>query len=91
MEYYIILAISFAIMYHFRYTKEILEVVKQVAIIHDATPNATIKLYSFITFFITIIAFPLYAIVTITQPREKIIKEHSTTVLITYYDLVNKK
>ena len=88
VEIYIIIAISFAIMFAFRYTRDIIFMVKGVAVIHeiDERPQLLNGISVLLTLF-SLIFFPFYAILVLFSNRDKLIKEWSKQILVKYYDL----
>lgn len=91
MEIYVILALSFAIMYHINYTNEILAVVKDVAVIHDAEATAPLFIYGIVSFLTTLVFMPGYVLQILLKSRDDIIRSVSSEVLVKFYDLEPKK
>lgn len=88
MELYLILAISFAIMYYFRYTREIIQTTLEVAeLFDDLESTFNIAIYSILTFADSLIFMPLYAYKIIKISRYDYIKERSMHVLKMHFGL----
>lgn len=75
-------------MFAYRYTRDIIFLVKGVAIIHevDEKPILLRSLGIIFTIF-SIIFFPFYAIVVIFSNRDKLIKSWAKQILVKHYDL----
>ncbi len=88
MEIYLILAISFAIMYYVRYTREIISIIEGVAGLFDNTEH-TFKpiIYIVNKFILTSFLWPLYILPVFTKNRYTYIKECSTEQLKAHYGL----
>ena len=88
MEIYIIAAISFAVMFAYRYISEIMITVKLVADTHKIAqrPNLLYAL-SIVLFTLSFLIFPLYAIVVLFSSRQELIKSWARLILLKYYDL----
>lgn len=78
-------------MYHFRYTYEVIQVVKGVALIKDDETQFSFWKYGIIQFIISLIAMPAHLLMVLFENRQDIIKEVATHVLIKYFDLELKK
>jgi hypothetical protein len=88
MEIYILMAISFAVMFALRYTKEIVISVQEVAAIHKVKPkNLVLYSFSVFLFFLTIVAFPFYATVVVFRDRYTLVGEWVELILLRYYDV----
>lgn len=91
MELYIIACISFAIMYHIRYTIDVLHIVKEVAMMHEAEGNFNPLIYSVVQFILSIFLMPAYLIMMFTLSKNKILHEASVGILTKHYDLEAKE
>jgi len=88
MEIYILLAISFAIMFTFRYTKDIIYVVKGVAKVHEVNPRNYFLNVLYIVFFIlTAALWPVYLLVISTTERLELIQGWAKSILLRHYEL----
>ena len=91
MEIYIILAISFAVMFSFRYTKDIIFTIREVAKVKDIEENKFLLNLMLVVFFISAALFmPAYLLVITTTERSHLIHQWSTRILIRHYGLVEK-
>jgi len=88
MEIYIIAAISFAIMFTFRYTKDIVFVIREVTKIHEIDPrNLLLKSIYVIFFLLTAMLWPVYLLVISRTERMELIQEWSRSILVQHYEL----
>jgi hypothetical protein len=88
IELYIIMAISFGIMFAARYTINIIKSVQEVAKIHKVkSRNLVLYTFSIFLFLLTIVAFPLYAFTLIFKDRWLLIHKYTELILLTYYDV----
>jgi hypothetical protein len=91
MDFYIILAISFAIMFTFRYTKEIAFTVQAVAKVHELQENKLISIVIYpILFIIAALMMPVYAFIILNSSRSDLIHSWSKQILINHYGLEEK-
>ena len=88
IEIYLIAALSFGIMFSFRYIKEIVFMVKNVAKTHgiDQKDN-TLYALSTMLGVLSVIGFPAYALLVIFSDRKKVIMDYARLILLKYYDL----
>ena len=88
MTIYIIIAISFALMFLFRYIKEIVYTVREVAKVHEVGTRLAL-LYSLgvMLFILSLVAMPAYAITVLFSNRQSLIKQWSRVILTKYYDV----
>ena len=91
---YLILAISFAIMLHFWYIWEVLGVIKGVRIVlnieHEPNPFSPF-FFSIVFFIFSSIMMPAMAIYILVTERKVVIKDLSSAILKSYYELEEKK
>jgi hypothetical protein len=91
MEIYIIMCISFAILYHIRYVTDIIFITEEVAKIHDAESHFPKYYFIIINLIVSILLMPIVAFSVITNNRDEYIKSGASKILIKYYDLELKK
>ena len=92
MEIYLILAFSFALMYWWNYTREIILTVKGVEDRFDKMDGSIDPiLFSVLTGIITFIAAPVYAYEIFTSNKRAYIKDIATTIVRKQHQIRNKK
>jgi len=93
IEYYVIIALSFGIMYTYSYGLEIVQTVRDVEkIVTDNAENIwNSNLYIFFTFIVSSIAMPIFLGLIIIQKKYDTIKYASAYILKKYYGLTNFK
>ena len=88
MIIYTILALSFSIMFSYRYTKEIIHLVQEVAKVHEVKQQQIrLGLFAFWITILSAILMPAYALVILFTDRQKLIKDWSRQILLKYYDV----
>ena len=88
MEVYIIIALSFGIMFAYRYTRDIIYSIKEVARIHEVRQRHTLlNLFAFNTTVLSIVLMPIYALVVLFSDRQELIRSWSRLILVKYYDV----
>jgi len=80
---YLIIAVSFAIMYHFRYTTEAIKIIYDVCeeLELPVKPTFSPTIYSISMFFINTVTFPILLLITLTSTRWKMIERDADDVL----------
>jgi len=90
---YLLIAIAFAIMMHIRYIMEVLTIIQDTRILldieHEKNPF-TPKIFSFVFFIVSAIFMPILAIYTILIKREEVLKDISSAILKSYFQLEEK-
>jgi len=90
---YLIIAIAFAIMVHFRYIMEVLGIINATRIIldieHEKNPF-TPKLFSFVFFIVCTITMPFMVFYILLIDREQVLKDISGAILKSYFQLEEK-
>ena len=88
MEIYIIIAISFGLMFAYRYVKNIIFTVREVAKIHEVPERGRLLyIISFWMIVFSVIACPFYALVVLITDRQTLIKDWSRSILIKHYEV----
>jgi hypothetical protein len=88
LEIYIILALSFAIMFSWRYIFEVIYYVTAVAKVHEIDRKPLFLGTLSISFFIVVaLSAPLYLIYIMSNDRKDIIRAYTRSILQKYYDL----
>ena len=91
MEIYIILCISFSIMYYISYVRDIIFVVKEVVKVHDAEGNFNPLLYSIVSLVLAAIGMPIYLFLILYSTKQNILYYASSGILLNHYDLELKE
>ncbi len=83
IEIYLLLCISFSIMYAVRYTREIVISVQKACIIFEVNPNDHFSpiIYYGVVFIFSSVLFPLYLLTTIFVKRDQLIKINVARIL----------
>ena len=88
MELYIGMCISFGLMFMYRYTREIIYQIVEVAKVHEVEQQRMkLGLFAFWMTILSVILMPAYAIVVLFSDRQKLIKDWSRDLLVKYYNL----
>lgn len=90
---YLAAAIAFAIMVHWRYIREVLQVVQDLRValdIEDEETNWSPVLFSALFFIVSTVTMPIVAIYIFTSDRIKVIKDMSGAIIKSYFQLEEK-
>ena len=75
-------------MFLFRYIKEIVYTVREVAKVHEVdTKETLLRSIGIMLFILSLIAMPAYAITVLFSNRQSLIKQWSRVILTKYYDV----
>ena len=75
-------------MFLFRYIKEIIYTVREVARVHEIdTKETLLRSIGIMLFILSLIAMPVYAITVLFSDRQNLIKHWSRLILVKYYDV----
>lgn len=93
MVEYLLIAVAFATMMHFRYIMEVFKIVEDLRvhldIEHEKNPF-TPKLFAFVFFIVSAIFMPIVALYTVIVEREEVLKDISGAILKSYFRLEEK-
>ena len=88
MEIYILAALSFAVMFSFRYIRDIIFTVKNVAKTHGVgQKDNTLYAVSLWLGILSMLLFPAYLIYVLLESRKKLIMDHARLILLKCYDV----
>jgi hypothetical protein len=91
MEIYLIIALSFTIMYWWSYTREIILTVKGVENRFDKMDGSINPvIFSILSGVATFVAMPVYAYCILTIPRRAYIKDIATTIVKKQHEIANE-